>query len=463
MGDDAKKEDVFFSQRVDEALRDTVRRIQGKHDHFGTDWMAYPGADAEPVSERVEAWKHPATGLWKIDHFTHMPGGASQQETVARQGLCFFDALHYCARWQKTEEEKSRHAVGVAGARWESVPHYRKAAEAAGQAIDEDGEAHPCAFGQVLSDRGWFSEKALADALKTKKEKLGSLPDVNFVDSMVGDLLASRTPAAGDENEWIARSVQKRDVINQFRAVIDAGDAMVNNLSHAVNIEFKSDFQRKHAVTKDFDPDSSKKAFQNSNNSTEDIQRNTKACLKTVLTLGLAPAIGYATGNQRYSVNRSFMRLRNEFQRAAEGLPDCAEKTTALEFAKATEFAFWMERAAVIYNDCQERQRKPEDTREGVPFVEKAAAAMSLGSLEANGLKGEYLAGSVQCEVFKNKIRDKWKDKQGGYDYKTSDYTKTSGLRGKLEEKITALEGQQNPQPRISDSPRPVRGRRPLV
>ena len=461
MGDDAKKEDVFFSQRVDDALKDTVRRIQGKHDHFGTDWMAYASADgAEPVSERVEAWKHPATGLWKIEHFTHMPGGAIQQETVARQGLCFFDALHYCARWQKTEEEKSRQAVGVPGERWESVPHFRKAAEAAGQAIDEDGEAHPCAFGRVLSDRGWFSEKALTVALKTKKEELGSLPEVNFVDSMVGDLLASRAPAAADEDELITRSIQKRDVINQFRAVIDAGDALVNNLSHAVNIEFKSDFQRGSALTEDFQPDQSKEYFQGSNRSTEDVPRKAKARLKTVLTLGLVPAIGYATGNQRYSVNRSFMRLRNEFQMAAEGLPDCAERTTALEFAKATEFAFWMERAALIYNDCQERQRRPEDTKEGVPYIEKAATAVSLGSLEANGLKSEYLAGGVKCEAFKNKIRGTWKY-EGEYDRRSGEYIKLPGLRGKLEAKITALEAQNNPQPPASDARKP--GRRPAL
>jgi hypothetical protein len=425
VSDDTKKEDVFFSQRVDEALKDTVRRIQGKHDRFGTGWMAYAGADgAEPLSERVEAWQDPATKLWKIERFSHIPGGVTKQETVARQGLAFFDALHYCARWQKTEEEKGRQAISVAGKRWEKIPHFRMAAEAAGQAIDEDGEVHPCAFGRVLTDQGFFSDKALEDALKTEGEELGKLPSVNFADGLVGYLLGG-TPQAGTEADWLAQSVKKRDVINQFKAVIDAGEAMAKGLEHAVSNGFKTDFQDTYIR--------------------DVLSTKTKTYMKSALSLGLVPAVGYATGNPRYAVNRAFMLLRNEFQAAVEGLPEQSpEKPLLLDFAKAAEFSFWMERAGHVYQECQERKRSSEDTREGLPFIEKAGAATGLSPIEVNRLKDEYFAGKVECGLFRNEIMRKWND---DYSYRYQGSVRGQDFKTILNAKISLLEGKKSLQP----------------
>lgn len=92
----------FYSQKIDESLAATVRRIAGQHDRFATDMMTDPKKG--PVGDTwLEAWEDPQTRRWLIDCYTRISGEIFHKEEISTLGVCFFDTLEYCGKFISSE------------------------------------------------------------------------------------------------------------------------------------------------------------------------------------------------------------------------------------------------------------------------------------------------------------------------------------------------------------------------
>lgn len=406
---------LIFSQTLDAHTADIVRRIQGKHNRFATPFIGMTANDGTPLpSVRLEAWQNPETKLWQIDRFTRLPtDGVVKQEIEARPGLCFFDALYHLSRFQATGlEAGNAQIIPVEGERWRKTASYEEAAKAAGQIIDaKDGLARPCAYGRVLT--GGFVADSDWEILSDDSALLASSAAGNefLTRSVLDGIFTAVTPVEGTEEEWVAEANRKRDVINRFKLVGELGDALVKRLKKTVAVEFKTNFE----------DDGAKKAF-----------------AKSLFTVGIIPAVGYARGDIRYNIEGAFFNLKDKFLEAAKAMPSCRERDLCESFARSAETAFWLERATRVIEDCRKRDKM--DMAPGLPYIERAAAAEGLGVVDASRLKEEYLAATWRPGRFSEKIDCQWyeqypRDEKGNRSYDIP----SRGIKVEVDKRVTAL------------------------
>ncbi len=381
----------LFTDTVDERTAALVYRIVGRHDRFATDFIGVGLDDAAAVAVRLEARQDPRDGLWAIDRFICAPGlGRVQQTTEASHGLCFFDALERCARFQATElaAHDGRRIVDIPGERWTSWPSYRDAAAAVFQVIDENGFVLPCAEGRILTG-GSFSIEAMDIAFQTRNEKLAPPAPANALAplSLVSDLLSVNTPALVTATDRIRRysdKMARNDAIQaertNFDMLVDAGVAMTDGLANLVRRAFKTDIP----------------------------------LVRSGLTLGLAPAVGYLRGDERYAPARHFFMLKKRFERCAAMQP-AEEKPLVLKFAAAAESAYWLERAARMLKDDSEPGRHSVQAVEKVlACIDRAGAAGGMTLLDVERLKNRSLDHGLAVTAFAQKLAQAWGDYSTG-------------------------------------------------
>ncbi len=377
---------TLFTDTLDDRTAMIVRRIAGRHDRFATDFIGVGSDDAAAaVAVRLEAWRG-EDGLWAIDRFTYAPAlDTFRKDVEASPGLCFFDALYHCARFQKTELEghENRRIIHVEGPQWQSCASYRDAADAANQVIDDHGDAHPCADGRILTT-GSFTSKYLETAFRTKGQAL--LPATQALPAMqaaVSNLLAvnrpADVPAVADRMRHYAESRAQADRAqihaNRLDAVRIAGENLKDCLPALVRQEFRTNIPR----------------------------------ISSTLTLGLVPVIGWLRADRRYAPEGHFYKLRERFRNAVKRLPDTPEKAMAAEFARAAESAFLLERAARIMKDDNRFGRhRRESVESAMDCIGRAAEIGNIKPLDIERLKNEYLAGAVDPMIFADKLRAGW-------------------------------------------------------
>jgi hypothetical protein len=134
---------ALFSQRLDPSVASVVRRISSQHTAFHTDFLVL--GDYEENSslvERLEAHKDALGDLWAVSRITISPSGLIKKTNIAR-GICFFDALYYCAQSQSVDLKIGKNIVTIDDPIWEAIPLFNTVAQSSGQPIDADGMPHP--------------------------------------------------------------------------------------------------------------------------------------------------------------------------------------------------------------------------------------------------------------------------------------------------------------------------------
>ncbi len=397
----------LFSERSDlgPAVAQTVRRIAPAKDQgrFATDFIGVAGADgAAIIATALEAWQDESTGLWGIDRLSYTAAlNAVRKSTEAHAWLCFFDALDICARFQVAEMcgHDKREIIAVPEALLSGAVHYSAAATAANQVVDGDGYVQPCASGRILTD-GTYSVEAMEIARSTKSVPatlpLPALPSVTH--AVFGDL-AERSKALSaetmPENGNSDRKYENRqNLINNFRDVVQAGDALMKGLSSLVNREFRTEFQN-----------SEKEDYYDA------FTLGQWTYLKSIVSLGIVPTVGYLRGNRTYSTDRHFFVLKRAFDKGINLLPDCPEKKLTREFSAAAESTLWLERAALIQERVRDGKRPPSDaTGKGCRMIAKACQAAGLSQIESHRLLMDYRSDSFYSGQFLRGLRNTWGD-----------------------------------------------------
>ncbi len=407
---------TLFTDTVDPSTAETVRRIMGRHDRFATDFIAtLDPATGEPVlAIRLEAWRDKDTGAWAIDRLTYVPKlDTFDKKTEALPGLCFFDALYHCARFQATQlaVDDERQIAHVPGARWESCISYRDAADAASQVIDAAGIVHPCADGRILTD-GAFDSKAMETAFKTAEQPLAPKDVSAAAPGFAGSFLAVNRPLGVPA---VADRLQK---YSEKRRALDETQAAINNLDAVISAAFRMENALYHLE------------FLAS-------ERNAST-ISAILTLGLAPAIGYLRGNERYTPGRFISGLKRQFEKSVRRLEDSPEKTLMADFVKAAESTFWLERAArIIHNDNQLGRHSRKTVEKAMGLIELGAAAIGLSPLDTGRLKDEFLDPCFKPGTFLAKLRAVRNAHEGKIHYKI--YRLEGGAMLNGDEKIGQL------------------------
>jgi hypothetical protein len=373
----------LFSDTVDDPIVQTIRRIQSQHTRFKTDFIGVEGA----VAVQLEAWRMEDSQAWAIDRFTYVPAAGCVEKSVeARSGLCFFDALYHCARFQATEltGHKDRQVVSVPDGLRQDVISYREAAEAAFQVIDHDGKAHPCAQGRILTS-GLFTPEMIALAAKTQDQPMAiQTPALSPMGETVSMLLAVNGRAIDETSDPIQRYRAQRMPVNvpsrsveedrRFDGVQVAGQNLIAGMQELA----KHDFQDR--IPK----------------------------LAASLTLGIVPAIGYWRGSERYA-HRCFSVLHQAFMAAAQGLPDCEQKTIALDFARAAERSLWLGRAAgLLLEDRRPGRHSEARLNKALRCLEQGSAAAALPPVDAARLQALYLDQTPEPKVFMDELNKSW-------------------------------------------------------
>ncbi|HUZ46756.1 MAG TPA: DUF1566 domain-containing protein [Terriglobia bacterium] len=140
----AEKPPALYSEAVsDPRIKNAVLALaDGGHDRFRTGAFTWSGA----MQLWLEAVKDRQTGLWTVNRHERMGPTLHRQKPVMT-AVRFFDALHYCGRFESGEE----YAVRDETAEDKDIAHYRDAAEAADIPLDRDGLPHPAVNGEILT------------------------------------------------------------------------------------------------------------------------------------------------------------------------------------------------------------------------------------------------------------------------------------------------------------------------
>ncbi len=404
---------ALLSDSMDAQLAAVMRRIESKHDSFTTDFIGTINDDGTPaMAVRLEGWRIPETKSWGVNRYTYVPAlDAVRQDEETRTGLCFIDALAICARFQSTELalNPDRQIVHIPGKNWENHVHFTKAAEDAGQVIDNNGILKPCAFGRVLAP-GLYDQKMLDIAAGTKGMALEALPagGSHIAGKMLAPHLSSSLPG-GLAPDLYDRSVNKIDMIKKFKTVKNSADSLIGKFEDDVRNRFM------HILGRDMD-------------------YTFILAFSAVATLGIWPACSVARGGIWSTSKRSFRILKEAFVKAANELPECREKTLSIDFARAAEGAYWLERAALKFDRANAINEATGLLAKGLPDVRRAATAMNLGTIDAERLESEYLAGKLtRGEYFRSVERL----------YKEGDKSSMpTGLKNILETRIGALKNE---------------------
>ena len=413
----------LYSQRSGKDIVAQVLRIPAPENctRFSTHFL---GLAEQASCVRLEAFLDSESGTWGIDRLTRISsqnGGTTRKSTEALPGLCFFDALHHCARFQATEESVGKYAVTMDNSCWDETPFYKDVAIAAHQVIDADGEIHPCINGRILTE-GFFDDAAYATALKTKGLVLPVKPIVapgSFIEQINKGIALSSTEKVMT-TDLISRSIDKRKEIDRVHFLIEKGNDFVHLFQRNTSEHFLTAYNGRRG------------------------ESTALAIMGAAFSLGVRPAIAYVCGTATHFPARAVKSKLSDFVKATENIPDYPEKRLCVEFAQAAAYAIPMEQAAQIYQLCRENKKPLKEIQRGLPFIEEAASLISLSKMDTDRLKATYLDGKCVADHFSDTVRKSWEGYLGWHeDNSGNEYDggrKILNIKEHLEALITRLE-----------------------
>ena len=372
----------YYTDRAEASLAQVVRGISSAHEQFGTDYLGDPAQDDDNrACVRLVAWRKPGEAIWKIDRYTMLGaalGHAVKKEPETKTGLCFFDALDYCAVFQMTETEIGKIVFPAADA-GDDVVHFRDAARGAGQVFDKDGRVQPCAFGQILGD-GFFSQEDIATARQTRMHVAMKDAPVQTV-SGAALLLGASTqtaPTGRSDKDIIDLVTQKGDLVRAFRRVIHTGTEMVGALEGAMQNNFS------------FNPS---------------IGKVLKIGVATIATAGYLPVKHLLQGDESLTPVKGFYIAKDRFMKAVQTIPQEQGRKMFEDFAVVAETGFQMEWALSALKSEKKSQRVVEKAMSRVE-----AACRLAGYSDADTLRIQQAVANnamVPGEFYK-KISNQW-------------------------------------------------------
>lgn len=374
----------LYTRTVAGELAPVIRGITSKHDSITTDFFAgKPNENGLAPLTALKAWENPATKSWQIEQWTFLPPGyiapgakeSYRKETLARLGACFFDALHECSAFQVGQEQAGAVKTPAPDAEWQEITHWRKAADDAFQACEQQGLVHPCANGQILTaSTGFFDQAAFRLAAKSAPMN---------IENIIVPASALLTRAAANESECTAIATQTNDkskIFAAYAAVIEAG----NELKKATSKMFENKIDHKLLRV----------------DKAKDI---TDAFV--ILALSPVASLAYIVGDPGLFPGRAFNKRMAAFNKAAAALPDKEDRDLCAVFAENAAYAFWMQSAKDEYALCFESAKSVERS---LPYLEKAAAVKGLGGSDLETLKTAFLKDGYKNESFSYLIRNTW-------------------------------------------------------
>ncbi len=249
-GNNLKKITDRFSETLEPDLYAVVQRIKTQHGAAFRTRSFSPVPTQASGTRWLEASCNEKTGRWKLTESKIVPNiypdedgrvtyswqeALEETKTIAKD-LCFFDALHSCARFEVTAKAAVGMPVGKTREQL-GVQHYRAFAVREGQLFDQKTNLPlPVADGERLMD-GIF-EPGAKEIIKSTKGNV--LEDVFTKPVMLGEVLdradnAAIVPVRLDQaSENLIQAAEKE----QSLAKIQEGNksTLVNSQSHLENL-----------------------------------------------------------------------------------------------------------------------------------------------------------------------------------------------------------------------------------
>jgi hypothetical protein len=393
--------DIYVSLYTDSLSPDKaaiVRRIPAPagYNKFCTDRLSFDkeGEAAQTVIQ-LRAGKLPGTELWKINRRSEYGEGEGKTVDVdpVMSGLCFFDALYYCAKFQTTEQSLGQKALVHNG----KIPHYREAGKKAGQPFDADlGTPVPAVDGEIIGSGRFDGDPDEIAAGSNGIKLLSSDPtagQAGWLPSVLTGMNGNEIASADENNSPTDTDNRLRDKQAHIKAL--------NNVTEKGNRLLISFFS---ASRQDFISD--KGEFLN-------------LICHTLSTAGIGPLIKARKLGINYVLEDALpVKLVNInlkcFSKAVAKLPDVPEKKACEEFAKVAAYSLHMERAAFLDGKIKCAYFSKGKQRKMISAINKAAAGLHPGDdTAAQGsaarLMRAFAEGKIKRGDNKKILRAIWK------------------------------------------------------
>lgn len=337
----------LFTDGLPAEEADLIRRIPCKDfSRFRTDRLCFGGDnDSTEGIVQLRAQKIPETELWKIVRYIENNVGdlSSLNTRTIFSGLCFFDALHYCAKFQSTE--KSMGCVSLPDIEDDS-PHYSEVGEAMGQPFDIDlGTPVPAIGGEIIGD-GKFNGTARKVAEKSRYIKiLDENPGLHEKDKGLQFLFSEVT----EPSEPLAIATKMQDRISlcaAYNSAIICGDALLLSFHRADVENYKV------------------------------IKHNSDAILAGIFTAGLLPLYCYKARKRFFGSFpiRDFEKEVIKFEASVKPLP---ERGLCEEFLRLVKYSFHLETALEIGEHMKSKKPTNRENARMLSEINLAASCLA--------------------------------------------------------------------------------------
>ncbi len=420
------KQKLYSSQMEDKSLIGTVLSIAGNHDSFHTHFYGHHGLENnENITERFEAWKNPVTDLWQVDRVVQIPAknetdSILNKEKISGSDLCFFDALHMCSAFELEQREKGRLSYSSSNSGDADDIHWTKAAKSAGQAIDIDGQVHPCAYGRILVN-GNFTQKenSIAKSSPTPVEQAHHQNQLkkSFAESNALQIIQQSQKSIDVHKNPNANLASNAQIYNN---VIVAGDRLMKDYNKAYYADFKPLLAEDMVITSMFAmitlglASFPVVALQHIIHPTLALGMFTATAVTPIAWLGLNHGI-IPHSKMKHSIL--------DFNKAAQNLPNKDDADLCLEFSTAVETGYWLAVAQLNYKNGTNQKAIAKT----IEYLDKTIAVKGLSLAEGESLKSTFLK-SPRSEDFKDIATKAWT-----MSTITNDNTEVRGLKQYLE------------------------------
>lgn len=410
---------ILYSEKLTDPKDDTTKKValatpDGGVEKFRTGFFM-PAVGG--LEYWLEAYKDRFSGLWNVNRHERMPGtndGCYRCYERVLQGVCFFDALEYCARWEQATIVT--HGFGQQeDSDPDSAPYYRLAAEKADIPLDRDGQPHPAAWGEILTE-GDFDGHAYEVAKHTQGREIGV--EDNRAKTLAAQL-AGELPGLKVTNEPAPSNARERNEGRQ------AHSRVYEEYEERVRLaeKFEDAAQAAHDVKGLIDTALArcfgKVAKANHVSVGMSMAGSAGEIGVAVLVLATTPLHGGALvaipllfvcgmgglgGISAFlALDSAFMEPKalaqfkakyETFANCIKNLPSCRERRLAEDFAKATKAVFGLEHAALIHRQCRTGKKRKGCLKAGRKILDKAIKESGMTGNQANNLKLAYGAGN---------------------------------------------------------------------
>ncbi len=391
----------LYSLTASPDLKQTVLAITDQgHDVFRTG--AFTHDENGVLPQWLEAWKNPDTKLWTVERYTRLEGSLFMKDPQpVLRSACFFDAVHYCARFETSERKMG--GQEVAFPQEEGAAHFRDAGESAGIPFDHEGMPLVAARGLILTG-GIFDSRAREVARRTHGMALqvSCAGQTNYMKEVLQHIAGADeavVTAAAKEGPFDG-GAEKLQISAVFREAAEA----LKNYTLVLAWSLKNEFEA-------CDINHQKYNY--------GVHKWTKAFLKSCFSLGAWACLAYAGRNTAFAPTRYLERQHKIFDDHMSRLPEGPDKSLFREFGKALFATGSLERVAAIYthgaSNRQQGLNRARDIRKAFALIADAVSVSGMAPAETERLQVAFMEGRLPASgVLFGKLCRDWEIKTAG-------------------------------------------------